>query len=198
VDGKACRALTTTNGIPRRDSHAEMARHRNDLTLHVAEYDIPATLVDAELRLAGSTSVGVGRRDDVCGCVADAQVQHFALFNNSIKRVHDLLNASGPVPPVDIQDVDPVGLELLQRVAKRDVERTLVVAGGIERAETLALLIADVVGGEFCSDDHLVSAVGDHKSARWAGPASNHTLHTYLLPRSFIHSPIQSSDSSSW
>jgi hypothetical protein len=68
---------------------------------------------------------------------------------------------------VDVQDIDPVGLELLQGVAEGDVERALVVARGVEGAETLAFFVADVVGSEFGSDDHLVSIEKKDKSARY-------------------------------
>jgi hypothetical protein len=166
VEGKIWSSLTTTDSVPRRNSHTEVAGHRNNLTLHIAEDNVPASLVDAELRLASSTSIGVGCGDDVRGCIADSQVQDLALLHNSIKGVHDLLNAGSPVPPVDVQDVDPVGLELLQRVAQRDVEGASVVAGSVEGSETLAFLVADVVGGELGGDDHLISTGKRDKSAK--------------------------------
>jgi hypothetical protein len=37
------------------------------------------------------------------------------------------------------------------------VKRALVVAGGVDGAEALALLVANVVAGELCGDDHFVS-----------------------------------------
>jgi hypothetical protein len=131
--------------------------HGNDLALQITQNNVPATLVDAELRLARSTSVSVGRRDDVSGCVADSQVQDFALLDDGVERVHDLLDAGGPVPPVQVQDVDPLGVELLERVAERDVQGALMVAGRVDGAQTFALLVADVVAGELGCDDHLVS-----------------------------------------
>jgi hypothetical protein len=187
--------LTSANGVPRRDSHAEVAGHGDDLTLHVTKDNVPAALVNAERRLACGARVGVGRRNDVCGRVADSQVQDFALLNDGVEGVHDLLNAGGPVPPVDVQDVDPVGLELLQRVTEGDVEGASVVAGRVEGAETFAFPVADVVGGELGGDDHLVSVLKKLKSVNGL---KREVSNIHLLPRSFIHSPIQVSDSSSW
>jgi hypothetical protein len=131
--------------------------HGDDLALHITQDNVPATLVDAELRLAGSTSVRVGRRHNVSGRIADAQVQDLALLDDGVERVHELLDAGGPVPPVDVQDVDPLGVELLERVAQRDVQGALVVAGGVDGAEAFALFVADVVAGELCGDDHFVA-----------------------------------------
>ena len=114
-------------------------------------------MIDAELSLAGGAGISVGSRDDVRRSVADTQVQDLALLDNSIKRIHDLLDAGGPVPPVDVQNVNPFGVELLQGVAQGNMKRTLMVARGVEGSETLPLLVADVVGSELCGDDHLIS-----------------------------------------
>jgi hypothetical protein len=37
---------------------------------------------------------------------ATYQIEYFSLNDKIVKRVHDLFNGSGPIPPVHIQDVD--------------------------------------------------------------------------------------------
>lgn len=46
---------------------------------------------------------------------------------------------------MDIEDVDPVGLQFLEGVPEGDVQRALVVAAGVDGSETLAFPVAYVV-----------------------------------------------------
>jgi hypothetical protein len=49
------------------------------------------------------------------------QIEYFSLHNQIVKRVHDLLNGCGPIPPVHVQDVDVRRAQLLERGLYRDV-----------------------------------------------------------------------------
>ena len=59
---------------------------------------------------------------------ATYQIQDFALHDQVIQAVHDLLHATGVVPPVDVEDVDVVRAELLEGVVDGVVHRLEVVA----------------------------------------------------------------------
>jgi len=61
--------------------------------------------------------------------------------------------------PVDVEDVNPVGLQLLERVAEGDVQGTLVVAAGVNAGCAFPFVVTGVVGRELGGDDHLVSIV---------------------------------------
>ena len=48
-----------------------------------------------------------------------------------MKRVHDLLNRGGPIPPVHVQDIDIRGAQFLEGCLDRDVEGLCVIPGVI-------------------------------------------------------------------
>ena len=49
------------------------------------------------------------------------QIEHFALHDQVMKRIHDLLNRGRPVPQVHVQDVDIRCTELLERCLNGEV-----------------------------------------------------------------------------
>lgn len=57
----------TSHGVPRRERHAKVAGHGQDVALKVPEHEVPAALVDAELDLAMGARVVVGRADNPGG-----------------------------------------------------------------------------------------------------------------------------------
>jgi len=62
------------------------------------------------------------------GRVTDSEVQDLSRVHHGIERLHKLRNARGKIPPMDVQHIDVVGLELLQRCLKRDAERLCAVS----------------------------------------------------------------------
>lgn len=84
--------LAAANHVPRRQRHAKVPRHRDDVALKVARHHVPPPLVHAELRLALFARVRVGRRHDPRGRVADPQVEHFALHDEDVECVHDFFD----------------------------------------------------------------------------------------------------------
>lgn len=151
--------LAPANHVPGRERHAKVARHRDDVALKVAQHDVPPPLVHAERRLAVRAGIGVGRADEPRWRVRDAQVQHFALLDQDVQTVHDFFdrrrvilafefrfvqhNQTADSPgrgfidltyqPVHVQEVDVVGLELLQRVSHREMETFPRVARIVDR-----------------------------------------------------------------
>ena len=53
---------------------------------------------------------------------ATYQIQDFALHNQVIQAIHDLLDATGVVPPMDIENIDIVSPQFLERRFKGDVQ----------------------------------------------------------------------------
>ena len=45
---------------------------------------------------------------------AGYQINHFSLDDQVMKRVHDLLDRGGPVPPMHVQDIDIRGAQFLE------------------------------------------------------------------------------------
>ena len=64
-----------------------------------------------------------------------------------MKRVYDLLDRGGPVPPVHVQDIDIRGAQFLQGCLDGDVEGLCVIPGVIHLVDVfiLASLIVDCV-----------------------------------------------------
>jgi hypothetical protein len=55
------------------------------------------------------------------------QIKHFSLDDQVMKRVHDLLDRGGPIPPVHVQDIDIRGAQFLQGCLDGDVEGLCVI-----------------------------------------------------------------------
>jgi hypothetical protein len=62
---------------------------------------------------------------------AGYQIEHFSLDDQVMKRVHDLLDRGGPIPPVHVQDIDIRGAQLLEGCLDGDVEGLCVIPGVI-------------------------------------------------------------------
>jgi hypothetical protein len=58
---------------------------------------------------------------------AGYQIKHFSLDDQVMKRVHDLLDRSGPIPPVHVQDIDIRGAQFLEGCLDGDVEGLCVI-----------------------------------------------------------------------
>lgn len=65
----------------------------------------------------------IGLTDNPCGCVTDTKVQHLSAVHQRIERLHNLWDARSIIPPVHVQQVNVVGLKLLQRRLERYTER---------------------------------------------------------------------------
>ena len=79
------------------------------------------------------------------------------MLDNGVQALHELGDRGGEVPPVHIQDIDIVRLQLVQRVSDRDMERFAAVAGGIAMDDIVVTFVAAEASGVFGSDDHFVT-----------------------------------------
>ena len=156
----------TTESAPGGDPHALGCAHVDDVALEVPIAGGPPALIDDELAQSMIAGVLVGFAHHPGGRVGDAEVEHFALAHDIVEALHELGDADGEVPPVHVQDVQVVGLQLLQAVAEGDVQGFGPVAAEVAVDDVVVASIVGVAGGEFGSDDHLVAqAAGGHPLA---------------------------------
>ena len=66
------------------------------------------------------------------------QIEYFSLHDQVVKRVHDLFKRGGPVPPMNIQDVDIRCAQFLQGCLDRNAETLCVISGVVD-------LVCDIV-----------------------------------------------------
>jgi hypothetical protein len=59
------------------------------------------------------------------------QIKHFSLDDQIMKRVHDLFDRGGPIPPVHVQDINIRGAQFLEGCLDGDVEGLCVIPGVI-------------------------------------------------------------------
>ena len=57
--------------------------------------------------------------NDPCWSIADTKVEYFAIHHHGMKAVHELLDRSGKVPPMHVEQIDVISLKLLQAVFNR-------------------------------------------------------------------------------
>ena len=67
------------------------------------------------------------------------QIKHFSLHDQIMKRVHDLINRSGPIPPMHVQDVDVRRTQLLEGCLDGDVEGLCVISGVVHQVSNVIL-----------------------------------------------------------
>ena len=120
--------VAPAEGAPGRDAHALRLAHGQDVALEVARAGVPQALVDAELRQAVVARVLVRLADDPGRGVADAEVEHFARCDDVVQRLHEFRDGGRGVPPVQVQHVDVVRLQLFQARVQRHFQTLPVVA----------------------------------------------------------------------
>ena len=150
---------------PGGDGHAVVACHGQDVSLEVSQHDVPATLINGEGCLAVQARVHVGCTNNPGGRVGDAEIHDFALFDEDVKSVHDLFDRAAVIPPVEVEDIDVIGLELFEGVTKGEVHGLLVVAR-IVWGDCLANFVVAVRSGEFGGENYAVpDLAGSHPFA---------------------------------
>ena len=105
---------------PRRNGHSLVPAHGDDFSLDVSESGVPSTLVYGERTETVGPSVVVGLDDNPGGGVGDTEVQDLAGGDEVVEAVHDFFHGGGEVPPVDVEEVDVIGLELLETALDGD------------------------------------------------------------------------------
>ena len=92
--------------------------------------------------------------------ITNTQVQDLAPLHHMVQALHDLWDARGEVPPMQIQHIYVVRLQLLERGFERDVQGLGRVAGIVD------LLAGNVFAGgvgeagrEFGGEDNLIANV---------------------------------------
>ena len=155
-----------TEGAPGGHAHPLGCAHVDDIALEVPIARGPATLVNDELAQAMVAGVLVGLAHHPGGGVGDAEVEHFALADDVVEALHELGDADGEVPPVHIENIQVVGLQLLQAVAEGEMQGFGAVAGEVAVDDFTMAAVVGVAGGELGGDDHLVAqAAGGHPFA---------------------------------
>lgn len=139
---------------PGSHGHALVFAHGQDIAFEVPLRGVPLALVDAEGREGVIASVLVGLADDPRRSVADAEVDDFPSGDHVVQRLHELGDGGCEVPPMDIEQINVVRLQLLQACLERDLQALCVVALEID-LDGGAGAEADA-GGEFGRDDHLI------------------------------------------
>ena len=142
---------------PRRETHALGVAHGDDVALKVPLRRRPPALIDDELAQPVVARVLVGLADDPRGRVADAEVEDLAGADEVVERLHELGDGGGEVPPVDVQQIDIVGPQLLEAVAHGEVQRLGRVADEVGVEGGVVALVGAPGGGELGGDDHLVA-----------------------------------------
>ena len=104
------------------------ARHGEDVALEVALEDAPRALVDHEGRLAREARVQVSLGDYPRGRVRNAEVEDLAGRDEMVQAIHDFLDTAGVIPPMQVEDIDVVGSELLEGSMNGNMHRFEVVA----------------------------------------------------------------------
>lgn len=95
-------------------SYPFVADHGNDITLEVSASSAPATLIDAELTKTVVPGVLVGLGNNPGRRVRYSQVQNLALGDEGVQTLHELRDGAAEIPPVNVEKVDVVRLQLLQ------------------------------------------------------------------------------------
>ena len=103
---------------PRRDAEAELARHRHQLLLDGALEQRVLDLQPDERRPAAEARDHVGLGDLPRRRVRNAEVAHLARAHEVLERRHRLLDRRVHVPVVQPVEVDVVGLQAPQRLAR--------------------------------------------------------------------------------
>ena len=99
----------------------------------------------------------VGLGDDPGWGVGDAEVEDFAGGDEVVEALHELLHRGGVVPPVHVQQVDVVGLQLGQAGRERQAQRLGAVAAVVGLDEAVVAAVHVVVGGELGGQHDLVA-----------------------------------------
>src|SRR5688572_11116147 len=110
LNGLLGKKAACTKDIPRREGHAKVASHWDDVALEVAHHYVPPALVDGERSLAVGGCIDISSGDNPGGAVGDTEIQDLALLDQNVKSIHNLGNRSRPVPPVHVHNVDVVRL----------------------------------------------------------------------------------------
>lgn len=105
--------------------------HRDDFSLKIAAPGVPPALIDAELAQAVVTSVLIRLGDDPGGSVGDAEVQDLALDDEVVEALHELGDARAEVPPVHVEEVDVVSLQLPEGGAHGGVQALAAITGEV-------------------------------------------------------------------
>lgn len=177
---------------PGSNRHSLVSAHGNNLSLEVSESGVPSALVHGEGTEAVGPSVVVGLDDNPGGGVGDTKVENLARCDQIVESVHDLFHGGSKVPPVQVQEVNVVSLELLETVLDRDPHAL----HGVTDEVGLERLGVAVGGAEACCvfgcDANMVSS---SLKVQVREDTVTYTIWS-RFPRAAIHSPIHFSDSS--
>lgn len=86
--------------------HPFTPRHRNKLPLKCPIKHIPMPLINRKRRLPMIIRILIRLRNHPRRRVRNTQMQNLPRNNQVMQAIHDLLDRGGPVPPMDVEDVN--------------------------------------------------------------------------------------------
>ena len=162
--------LAAAEGPPGRETHALVRAHIEDVAFEIAVRGRPLALVDDELAETLLAGVFVRFGDDPGRGVADTEIEDFACGDDVVEGVHEFGDRGCEVPPMHVEYVDEVGLELLQARVEGVSEGFFVVADVVGLDDVVEALVGLVAGCEFRGDDHLLPEAFRFRSEPFADP----------------------------
>lgn len=112
--------------------------HRDDFTLKVSAASVPVALVDAKLTKTVVSGILVGLGNNPSRRIRDSQVQDLTLGNEVVETLHELRDGGREVPPVHVEQVDVVRLQLLQACLHRSTHALGAIASEVGHLETVS------------------------------------------------------------
>lgn len=103
--------------------------HRDNIALERPLKDIPRALINDERGEGVISSILICLRHNPSRSIRYPKIQDLALLNQMVKAPHHLFDACLIVPPVDVEEVDEVGTEFLERRVDGGVKGLDAVAG---------------------------------------------------------------------
>jgi hypothetical protein len=155
--------MTRSKWKARTDTHSVCSAHWEDISLKVSSGEIPLSLarnqriicgqktkylLNDELSKTVRPSIFVGLSNDPSRSIRYTKVQDLSRPHNIVQGEHNLLDGRRVIPPVNIENINVIGLQLDQGGLERVLEGFLVVTSVIDLdSGEFAFLGVDVWGG---------------------------------------------------
>jgi hypothetical protein len=165
------------------NAHTVCSAHWEDISLKVSSGEIPLSLatsqrlastrrrgyvLDDELSKTVRPGIFVGLSNDPSWSIGYTKVQDFSRPHNIVQGKHNLLDGRRVIPPVNVEDINVIGLQLEQRGFERVLEGFLVVTSIVDLdTGEFAFLGVDIWGGVLSIDQSFAS--GHSIERTWRG-----------------------------
>jgi hypothetical protein len=102
-------------------------------------------------------SVVVGLDHNPGRCIRDTKVEDLALSNQGVETMHDFLNTRSEVPPMNVQQINIISTQLLQRTVDRNVHGLEGIADKVRLKGLCITRVTAVSSGVFGGNNHLIA-----------------------------------------